>query len=98
MGDSAEVALRRCGTADSQPSRLAPARSCTARHAAVDHELRTRHVAGRVGGKKEHAIRDILCLASLAERYPGFRDLVRINRRVAAGRRWYLRPNRRVDD
>jgi hypothetical protein len=60
-----------------KPSSSTPARSCTARHAAVDHELRTRDVAGRVGGEEEHAIRDILRLASLAERYPGFRNRFR---------------------
>ncbi len=30
----------------------APARSCTTRHAAVDHEFRPRHVVGRIGGQE----------------------------------------------
>src|ERR1700760_1514586 len=68
FADAAQPTLR--------PSSSAPPSSRTARHAAIDHELRTRHVAGRVGSQEEHAVRDILRLASLAERYPGFRDLV----------------------
>ena len=44
----------------------APVRSCTARHAAVDHQLRVRHVAGRVGCEKEHAVRDVVSLPSSA--------------------------------
>jgi hypothetical protein len=44
----------------------APVRSCTARHAAVDHQLRARHVAGRVGCEEEHAVRDVVSLPSSA--------------------------------
>src|SRR5215471_7025124 len=39
--------------ADGQPIKCsAPPRSRAARHAAVDHELRAGHVAGRVGGEE----------------------------------------------
>jgi hypothetical protein len=42
-------------------------------------------------------IRDVLCLASPAQRHPALGHLVGVNRRVAPGGRWDLRPNRRVD-
>src|SRR5712671_6157227 len=68
--------------ADLRPSASAPARPCAARHTAVDHKLRPRHVVGRVRGE-EHAVRNVLSLSSPAERRPGFGDLVRVDRHVA---------------
>ena len=56
------------------------------RHAAVDHELRARHVAGRVGSEEQHAVCDVLRLSSPAERHTGSGDLVRI--RFVRGRNW----------
>ena len=47
-------------------SNSAPPRSCTARHATVDHQFRARHVAGRVRGEEENPVRDILHLPSPA--------------------------------
>jgi hypothetical protein len=62
FGGQLELTLR--------PSMSAPPRSCTARHATVDHQFRARHVAGRVRGEEENPVRDILRLSSPAERYP----------------------------
>ena len=53
-----------------QPSSSAPPRSCAARHPAVDHKLRPRHVVGRIGGEEQYTIRDVLSLSSPAERHP----------------------------
>jgi hypothetical protein len=84
FADAAQPILR--------PSSSAPARSCAARHAAVNHELRACHVAGGIGGEKEHAVCYILRLPRPAEWYPCFGDLVRVNWFVAACARRYLRP------
>src|SRR6266478_4481262 len=54
--------------AASAPS-SAPTWSCATRHAAVDHEFRTRHVVRSVGGEEQHAICDVLSLSSPAERH-----------------------------
>ena len=48
----------------------APSRSCAACHAAVDHQFRARHVAGRIRGEEQHTVRDILRLPGPSERYP----------------------------
>src|SRR5271163_1710320 len=79
-------------------SESAPARSRATGHAAVDHEFRTRHVAGGVGGEEQHAVGDVLCLASSAQRHPGFCHLIGIDRHVAASGLRYLYPNRGIDD
>jgi hypothetical protein len=71
----------------SRPVASAPPRSCAAGYPAVDNELRTRHIVGRVSGE-EHPVGDILRLPGPAERYPGFGHLVRINRRIAPGGGW----------
>jgi hypothetical protein len=65
------------GTALSQVVGSAPARSSAARHAAIDHQLRACHVAGRVGGEEKNPVRDVLRFASAAERHPSSSYLVR---------------------
>jgi hypothetical protein len=47
-----------------------PPRSHATGHAAVDHQLRSRHVVGRFRGEEQHAIRDVLSLSSPAKRHP----------------------------
>src|SRR6185436_14690768 len=74
-----------------RPSSSAPPRTCAARHAAIDHELPTGHIAGCGRGEEEHAVGNILRLPSSAERHPGFGYLVRIDRHVASGRYRQLR-------
>src|SRR5258708_6530308 len=86
---------------------LPPARSLTppcarAGHdAAVDHELRTGHVARGVGGEEQDAVGDVLRLSGDAQRYGQARPLVRVDRRIAPvplRTRRYLAPYRRIDD
>jgi hypothetical protein len=71
--------LQRSGDRRGAARLSAPARSCAARHAAVDHEFRPGHVVGRVRGEEQHSIRDVLRLSSPAQRHPGLGNLVRIN-------------------
>ena len=78
--------------------RRSPARSCIARHAAVDHEFRACHVAGRIGSEDECSVRYALRLPGPAKRHSGLGDFVPVDWLVAACARRYLRPNRRVDD
>jgi hypothetical protein len=54
----------RCGTF------LSSSGSCATRHAAVDHEFRPRHVAGRVRGEEQHAVYDVLHRSDPTERHP----------------------------
>ena len=79
-------------------ARRSPARSCIARHAAVDHEFRACHVAGRIGSEDECSVRYALRLPGPAKRHSGLGDFVPVDWLVAACARRYLRPNRRVDD
>ena len=70
-------------------------------HAAVDDELRPRHVARGIGRQIQHALRDLLGVAGTAERRRHFRALLGIDRRVLPGARGFRRdlaPDRRVDD
>jgi hypothetical protein len=69
-------------------SNSAPPRSRAARYATVDHQFRSRHVAGHVGGEEAQPICDILRLPALPNGTPGFGHFVRIDRRIAPdGRR-----------
>jgi hypothetical protein len=56
--------------ADPQPIRLSPARSRAPPSCRLDHQLRSRHVAGHVGGEEEQPICDIPRLPRPADRYP----------------------------
>ena len=60
-----------------RPLQFSPARSRATRHAAVDRQRRSRHVAGCVRGEEQNPIRDILRLPGPSERYPGFGHFVR---------------------
>jgi len=71
-----------------RPLQFSPARSRATRHAAVERQRRSRHVAGHVGGEGAQPICDILRLPALPNGTPGFGHFVRIDRRIAPdGRR-----------
>jgi hypothetical protein len=46
------------------------------RHPVVDYNLHARHIAGRVGGKEQNPVRDVLSLSGLPQRHPGFGHFV----------------------
>jgi len=50
----------------------APAWPCPARHSAVDHQLRARHVVGRLRGEEEHAVCDVLRCPGSPDRTPAW--------------------------
>jgi hypothetical protein len=76
MGDSAKLAIADAAEADFQTVSSAPARRRAPRHTPVDHQFSPRHVAGRVRGEEEHAVRAVLSLSGLPERHPGFGHFV----------------------
>src|SRR6266850_4651723 len=75
----------------------APAGSRATRHAGVDDEFRTGHIARCVGGEEQYAIADVLRLPGPAERHAGLCYSVRIEWRVAPGGARYLCPDRCID-
>src|SRR6516164_10439223 len=82
------------------PGRLSrPARRRPAKHAAIDHELSSRYVAGGIGGQIQDAVGDVARLAGAPQRGSQLCKLRRIHRRVrAGGSRRKLTPDRRVDN